>query len=408
MYLLHAPVKKFGDLPKNSILFCDEIKFTNNIAICNNQYFYKKHLLLGCIDVSPSILRKMRSQRKIKNVVLFAFGGFGDSCWVMPFAKALKQTYLGCKIIILTEKKNVPLWLGISYVDFVGDDTFEARSKYIKFADEIYDFSGMATVYEECKKLDPIEAIFKMGDLPLPTSKKDCRPLFTLGLPDYQSLDNLLKDYDLNIQKDKYIVLATESSTPNRDWSNYYNQVLTEMLVEIGFKVVLLSREKTLENNIDFSCECGFCLKAYSKQIVNKISFSCPRCGQLINFNRAENQKNVINLTSKTNIRQAMTLISQADCFVGPNSGLMVISTGFEVPSVGLFGAFHPKLRTKFYEKFTALWGDMKCSPCDEHWKSCDKGPIAPCMLLIKPESVFSAVLDLIKKYPKQKIERID
>jgi len=405
MHLLYAPVKRFGDLPKDSVLFCDEVKFSNNFALCHNQYFYKKHLLAGCVDVSPSILRRLRSKRKIRNIVLFAFGGFGDSCWAMPFAKELKKTYIGCKIFVLTEQKNVPLWLGADYIDFIGEDTFEARSKYMKFADEIYEFGGMATVYENCKKLDPVEAIFRMGDLKLPTLKKDCRPSFNLKLPDYQSIKSLLKDYNLNIYKDSYIVLATESSTPNRDWSNHYNKILTQMLVDFGYKVVLLSRNKTLENNIDFSCDCGFSMSTFSKSSIDKYKFNCPKCGKIISFNRSIDQKNIINLTSKTNIRQAMVLISQADAFVGPNSGLMVLATGFEVPTVGLFGAFHPKSRTKFYEKFIALWGNLECSPCDEHWKACNKGLIAPCMLLIKPAQVFLSVKDLLKKYPKQKSE---
>jgi len=407
MYLLYAPPKKFGELPKETSLFCDEVKFSNNISLCHNQYFYKKHLLLGCVDISPSTLRRLRSRRNIKNIIIFAFGGFGDSCWSMPFAKELKKKYLGCKIFILTEKKNIPLWLGLDYINNVSEDTFESRSKHMKYADEIYDFSGMATVYEKLKKLDPVESIFEMGGLALPSAKVDCRPSFKLALPDYQSVESLLVGSGFNIQKDKYVVLATESSTPNRDWSGYYNEILTKMFVEHGYKVVLLSREKMKENGVDFSCGCGFTMKTYSRYSYDKYKFKCPKCDKLVIFDRFVDHKNIINLTSKTDIRQAMTIISQADCFVGPNSGLMVIATGFEVPTIGLFGAFHPRSRTKFYEKFIALWGDLKCSPCNEHWKACDKGPVAPCMLLIKPQEVFDAAVVLLEKYPKQKVDRI-
>jgi ADP-heptose:LPS heptosyltransferase len=81
----------------------------------------------------------------------------------------------------------------------------------------------------------------------------------------------------------------------------------------------------------------------------------------------------------------------------------MVIAASLEIPTIGLFGAFGPKNRIKYYDKFVAISGKTKCAPCEEHWTECKEGHPAPCMRAITPEQVFSAAKYMLLEYPRNK-----
>jgi ADP-heptose:LPS heptosyltransferase len=101
-----------------------------------------------------------------------------------------------------------------------------------------------------------------------------------------------------------------------------------------------------------------------------------------------------------------MAVIALSNLFIGPNSGLMVIATALETPTIGLFGAFNPKVRVKYYDKFTYLWGRPPCAPCKEHWTECSLGYPAPCMRIISVEQVHQVVAKMLQTYKRKYEER--
>lgn len=402
MYLLYAPPEKFRQIPPKTPLLTDEVKFTNNVAYCSKFFWKKHHVLQGCRDISPAWMVRMRRKRQLSKILLIATGGFGDVMWCMPFAKAIRVKHPRSRILVATEERTMPIFLGVPYVDLCVKDEFWNLQNLVREADEVFDFGGIATFLKKEMRLDPIEATFKTAEFPLPFSKKDCRPHLVVNLDEGKQMQARLKREGVDVTRDKIITIALESSTPNRNWPFIYSRILTELLIADGLKVVWLSEKKDFGDTYFYGCRCGYEFTVSTKTFPGSLTWTCPACQNQNSISEIKNSDGVVNLGGKTNIREAMAVIALSDMFIGPNSGLMVIATSLEIPTVGLFGAFNPRLRAKFYEKFISHWGQPPCAPCNEHWTECREGYPAPCMKLISPQSVYESVKKLLKEYPRQ------
>ena len=404
MYLLLAPENVFGKIPPKWPLISEEVKFTNNVAYCPKFYWRKWHLAQGCKDISPAWFKKLRKTRQLTNILVIATGGIGDVLWTMPFVKALRKKFPRSKILIATEERTMPVWRGTPYADLCVKDEFWNLQSLIRNAEEVYDFGGVATMFKDQMKKDPIQAIFEVGDLPLPKDRKDLRPQLVVTIDEGKQMQAKLKEEGLDIKKDKIVSIAVASSTPNRDWPFSYTVKLTNLLLEKGYKVIWLGEDKHFEHAYVMKCDCGW--ESIFKSLTDKLDFTfkCPKCSSDNKVSKEEISAGLLNLCGKTNLRQVMATIALSDLYIGPNSGLMVIATALEIPTIGLFGAFDPALRTKFYDKFQAVWGKVECSPCNEHWTECKYGHPAPCMKVIEPHRILSAAEEMIIKYPRNKI----
>lgn len=268
----------------------------------------------------------------------------------------------------------MPVWLGVPFANMCVKDEFWNLQQLIRSADEVFDFGGIATYMEKEMKLDPIEAIFRLGELPLPKDKKDCRPMLVITIDEGKRAEALLKKEGIDTKTDKIITIALESSTSNRNWVFEYVKDLTQQLILEGFKVIWLGESVDYETRM---------------------------------LDDETNAIGAVNLTHKTNLREAMAILALTDVFVGPSSGLLCIATALEIPSVGLFGAFNPRVRDKFYTKFIPIWNKIECTPCNEHWTECSKGHPAPCMKVITPGEVYKTIRKLNSLYPRMNIEKL-
>jgi len=184
----------------------------------------------------------------------------------------------------------------------------------------------------------------------------------------------LLLSKNVDIKETKLITIGIDASTSNRHYPIAYIKLVSRQLMADGHAVVWLGR--TEEFNED-------------------------------NIKDEYKAEGVINLVCKTNLKGAMSIIALSDLHINPNSGLMVISTAFNVPTIGLFGAFDPASRAKFYEKFKGLYKPIECSPCKEHWTECRKGFPAPCMKNISPQEVHQACVKMLEEYPRTLAEKM-
>ncbi|GAI12098.1 unnamed protein product, partial [marine sediment metagenome] len=154
-------------------------------------------------------------------------------------------------------------------------------------------------------------------------------------------------------------------------------------------------------------CECGWEFTVSTKTVPSNLAYKCPQCGKENTTEQLSNPSGLVNLCGRTSIREVMSIIALSDVFAGPNSGLMVIAASLEIPTVGLFGAFNPKTRAKFYEKFIPVCGKVPCAPCGAHWTECEKGHPAPCMKAISPDEVYNAINKLLTLYPRQALGKL-
>jgi ADP-heptose:LPS heptosyltransferase len=407
MYLLYAPPEKFGILPPKTPLITDEVLFTNNVAYCPKFYWKKYHVLQGCRDITPGWMRRMRNKRELYRILFIACGGFGDVMWTMPVMEAVRKKYPRAIIFVATEERTMPIFQGVPYANACVSSEFWNLQSLIRASDEVYDFGGIATFLKKEMKREPVEACFYHVGLEAPKTRKEMRPHLVLNIDEGKQAEAILRKGGISPEEDKIITIALESSTPNRNWVFSYAKQVSEQLVNAGHKVIWLSESKDFGDTTFSQCKCGFEFCFTSLLQPESLRWQCPVCKEYVDIQRFKAPDGVLNLGGKTSIRQAISIIALSDVFVGPCSGLMVIATALEIPSVGLFGAFSPHRIAKYYDKFIPLWGRTKCAPCNEHWTECREGYPAPCMKLIQPNDVLNAVYELLKKYPRQPLGKL-
>ena len=96
-------------------------------------------------------------------------------------------------------------------------------------------------------------------------------------------------------------------------------------------------------------------------------------------------------------MRESAALLSKAHLFVGPDSLLMHIANGFNIPSVIIFGGSRP-INSLGYRENINLGSSPTCSPCWIHqgYESCKEN--LKCMHEISVNKVFSSINMLMKK----------
>jgi hypothetical protein len=119
-------------------------------------------------------------------------------------------------------------------------------------------------------------------------------------------------------------------------------------------------------------------------------------------FVRAKENKRLINLQGKTDVRQCINIIKDLDYMISVDSGLMHVALCMHVPTVCIFSIIKPKLRLHYYKgpKQIIFKKDLTCIGCGSfHMAVCkhgnkEKDPtfVAPC-LDIEPKEIYEKML---------------
>jgi len=100
----------------------------------------------------------------------------------------------------------------------------------------------------------------------------------------------------------------------------------------------------------------------------------------------------LINLAGKTNLQEAIYLISQSGLFISNDSGLMHIAGALNIPTVAIFGSTNPVTTSPAGNKTIIVHSNVSCSPCLEETCPTDFS----CMKLISVEDVFEAAQNIL------------
>ena len=137
--------------------------------------------------------------------------------------------------------------------------------------------------------------------------------------------------------------------------------------------------------------------------VADKLSDSFPMQGIILggkaDWETAEEVRKaagtkLINLAGKTNLREAIYLISQCRLFLSNDSGLMHIAGALNIPTVAIFGSTNPITTSPAGNKTIIVHQNVSCSPCLEETCPTD----FRCMKLISVENVFTAAQNILNK----------
>ncbi|MFW8599946.1 lipopolysaccharide heptosyltransferase II [Desulfobacterota bacterium M19] len=105
--------------------------------------------------------------------------------------------------------------------------------------------------------------------------------------------------------------------------------------------------------------------------------------------------KNIIDLTGRTSLAEAMALIERCRVFVTNDSGLMHVAAALKTPLAAIFGSTNPVTTGPFSKNNIILRQPLPCSPCME--THCRQNNFA-CMENIEVNDVLTAVGTLLEK----------
>lgn len=101
----------------------------------------------------------------------------------------------------------------------------------------------------------------------------------------------------------------------------------------------------------------------------------------------------LIDIAGKTDLKEAIALISRCALFLSNDSGLMHVAGALGIPTVAIFGSTNPVTTSPLGEKSIVIHRDVPCSPCLK--------PVCPtdfrCMELIGADEVYAAARGLLE-----------
>ncbi len=102
----------------------------------------------------------------------------------------------------------------------------------------------------------------------------------------------------------------------------------------------------------------------------------------------------LLNLAGKTDLEEAIYLISQCRVMISNDSGLMHIAGALNVPTIAIFGSTNPVTTSPVGSQSIVVHQEVSCSPCLR--KTCPTD--FRCMELITVEDVWQIVQNILSK----------
>jgi len=102
--------------------------------------------------------------------------------------------------------------------------------------------------------------------------------------------------------------------------------------------------------------------------------------------------ENHLDLSGKTNLREAMAIMSRCAVFITNDSGLMHVSAALGVPTVAIFGSTDPRATGPLGRECAVLYRKVECSPCFKRECPTD----LKCMEVISADEVIEAAMAYI------------
>ncbi len=363
-------------------------------------------LVIKLINVSSSIFTKI-SERK--DVAFIRMDILGDNFIFLPFLLKYKSLYPDALWIVNSSVAPLYSLLNLNYIK-VNQRKFRSVPTYrFKVLRKILSMS-----FELAVNLVPHRAQIEGDEILklLRAERKICYGNdFIKWLQFNNRICNELITYDYNMEeKSKPYVHIFEHE------KNFFEK-LTGKDINENVKQLYRAAFEEIKNTI-------VCKPSFSKYVVvlpdassqfrkfplknwQKLLNSLPKNLKLVQLGLNKfplKHPNFIDLTGKTSIEEAMSIVMNASLVIGNETGLTHLAYLSGVPTVcilggGHFGRFLPW--PEFDDVVKCVYKPMDCFQCG--WKckyvNLQKGEVPPCISQISPESVLEAIEELNEKY---------
>jgi heptosyltransferase-2 len=185
-------------------------------------------------------------------------------------------------------------------------------------------------------------------------------------------LDNFIFNEKFMIWKEsgeKIIVIAPGTQWETKRYPEYYFASVVKKLIEDGYKIVLIG------SNQDF--EIGLKIEKYVSSSIN-----------------------LLNLIGKLSLKESISLINLSDLLICNDSAPTHMAVFTKTPVVTIYGSTIPEFGFYPYRENDKVVQieNLYCKPCGIHgYRKCPEKHFK-CMIDLKPEIVYDAVMDVLKK----------
>ena len=401
MYLIYAPVEKFGILPEKANLFTEEVTFFQNVALCEKKHWRDFFCNQGMEDITPNSIAKRGRLSPPHKIMISIYGGWGDTLMTTPVIAALKEKYPSCQIHVACHNIAAQIFQNNPNVDMLIAATPFSAGEMVSLYDEIIDFAGVIGWDQDSKKIPAPDLHFKRAGLPVPKEPEKKRERLYLTAYERSKAGKFWSDTGIDPDRDVIIALHNRASSLVRSWPEEYTIELAKKLAEEDLKVIILG-DNPLSGKIPT-------LLLDTPENTNPDNITpppfnltkCPKCGENLRLAHTPAHKNIHYLTGKSDMIFTAAVMERCSLLIGVDSSIMHMSDAVDIPSLSLTGPFPDKLRCPYFRRHKNIEAKMDCAPCFSHKVQCDKGVPSPCMLKITPEMVYNETIDYLMQLGK-------
>lgn len=314
-----------------------------------------------------------------KALLVLRTGGIGDLIFIVPSVRYLKQKYPTSKIFLICGSRMVALFKGLSCYHDVLEMPASMKELSAKTGYPLTSSNCYAVSFE------------RMVEISLEAKIKN---IYELHKDNFGIKDNI--DY------------KPEIFISQKDVVEMKEKYINPKAINIIYQFTSSSPIRTYKplDSIEF-------FNAWD--VVDNVRFivvDSPSKKPFVEFylERFKNTKlDLWSVVGDTSISQMAALVSCADLVVTPDSSISHIAGCFDVPIVGIFGAFHSNLRLSTYKNAIGVNVMSNCSyaeesllkSCFQHGDICLKAMelnriYAPCMDGLKPQILVDIVKDAL------------
>ena len=320
-----------------------------------------------------------RKKKSDKEALVIRYGALGDSLWITPVLKKLKEdgyyVVVNCTIYGAQVLKNNP---NVDEFIIQNDGTSVPYSEKGQYWDEIQ--KGFEKVINLTQSVEG--SLVKCEgseefDWPHDKRHKECnvnfqdRTMEMAGYPEakgclpelyFTDIEEALADTFASSHKDKFTILwglAGSAFHKVYPWAEY-----------VGGEIACKYKDVEIITVGDNACKI--------------LEWQNPR---------------TVNKAGVWTVRQSFLMTKHVDLVIGPDTGLMNAASCYDTPKILLSGSNSEENLNKHWVNCKALYAkDCECSPCHKliYSNSCPKGSIqgvgTKCMENIEPEQVLEAI----------------